>query len=309
MKTINPEKIRYIKLGHGGAWEKGCIEKDGTIRLGYKSPYHKEALTGDWDKIRKFWLNERKGNEGSATRDINQIRDFYESSENDLWITFYKRRLYWCFAYKEVKELNDGTRIRKTINGWSCKDIHGEELRIENIDGRISKVQGFRGTICGVDLKNYLVSKISGKVQKEVKEAKKNISKLKESIKTLMHGLWWKDFELLTDLIFSQAGWQRVSILGKTEKAIDLDVFSPVTGRRAFIQVKSQASVQTLLDSIIQYKEMEYFDEMYFVVHTADKEVTSYKPPSNTIHILALDRLADLVINSGLVNWLITKRS
>ena len=181
----------------------------------------------------------------------------------------------------------------------SCKDIHGEELRIENIDGRISKVQGFRGTICGVDLKSYLVSKISGKVQKEVKEAKKNISKLKESIKILIHGLWWKDFELLTDLMLSQSGWQRVSILGKTEKAIDLDVFSPVTGRRAFIQVKSQATVQTLLDSIIQYKEMEYFDEMYFVVHTADKEVTSYKPHSNTIHILTLDRLARMATSKS----------
>ena len=40
---------------------------------------------------------------------------------------------------------------------------------------------------------------------------------LKEKVENLIQGLWWNDFELLVDLIFAKSGWQRVSVLGKTE--------------------------------------------------------------------------------------------
>ena len=76
MTQIAPEKIRFIKLGEGGEWEQSCIH-EGTIRLGYHSPHHQDSLDGNWNAVRQFWLNIRKGNEGAATRDINQIRDFY----------------------------------------------------------------------------------------------------------------------------------------------------------------------------------------------------------------------------------------
>lgn len=309
MNKINPREIRFIKLGRSGQWEKECIEKDSTIRLGYESPYHENSMVGDWETVRKHWLDIRDGNERVATSDVNQIRDFYELSENDLWITFYNRKLYWCFAKKDVLERDDGSRIRKTLNGWSCKDVLGNELRVENIDGRVTKVQGFRGTICKVELEDYLVAKINGTVQEEVITAKSNLEQLTESLKPLIKGLWWKDFELLVDLIFSQSGWQRVSVLGQFEKAIDLDVFSPVSRRRAFVQVKSSASISTLQESIAQYYEMEQFDEMYFVVHTASESTLSYAMDFSDVHVWDIDKLAELVINSGLVNWLIAKRS
>jgi hypothetical protein len=91
--TISPQEIRFIKLGEGGEWESSCI-RDNTIRLGYHSPHHQDCLIGKWEKVRKYWLKIRKGNEGSASRDMKQIRDFYELSENDIWITFYERKLY-----------------------------------------------------------------------------------------------------------------------------------------------------------------------------------------------------------------------
>jgi len=56
---------------------------------------------------------------------------------------------------------------------------------------------------------------------------------LKTAIRPLLQSLWWKDFELLADLIFTQSGWQRTSVLGKTEKSIDLELLSPVTGSTA----------------------------------------------------------------------------
>lgn len=307
MPLIEPDTIRFIKLGEKGRWEKSCVEDEGTIRLGYNSPYHENSLAGDWEPVRAFWLNYREGKQGSAARDLNQIRDFYELSEDGLWITFYKRKLYWCFAEKQVIQRDDGSRTRSAINGWSCEDLNGNKLTVESIDGRVTKVQGFRGTICAVDLPEYLVRKINSVEQPEVKAAKDNLASLQHSLENLIQGLWWKDFELLVDLIFAQSGWQRISVLGQTDKDIDLDVWSPVTNKRAFIQVKSHASNEIFNQSVARFREMEQFDEMYFVVHTSDPELVNRR--EDAVNVLGLKRLSELVISAGLVNWLITKRS
>lgn len=308
MNKLVPEKVRYIKLGSGGDWEKWCLDND-AIRLGYESPYHNESMNGEWEVVRSYWLEARNDNEGAATRDLNQIRDFYELTEDDLWITFHQRKLYWCKVSNAVEKLKDGSRVRKTIGKWSCKSLNGQVLTIENIDGRVTKVQGFRGTICGIDLQDYLINKINGHAQPEVETAKQQLGLLKNSIKDLIKGLWWNDFELLVDLIFSSSGWQRISVLGKTEKDIDLDLFSPVTQKRAFVQIKSSSNAEIFRNYIKTFSEYEQYDEMYFVVHTAGDELKSISSDKMNIHLMDLDRIADLVINAGLVNWLITKRT
>ena len=121
-------KIRYIKLGERGCWEKSCIEEDNIVKFGYEGK-HEECLQGKWDIVKEYWLSNRS-DPGTATRDVNQIKDFYELSEDDIWITFYKRKMYWCRAYKQVIELEDGTRIRNVIGSWSCNDVKGNVLSI-----------------------------------------------------------------------------------------------------------------------------------------------------------------------------------
>jgi hypothetical protein len=301
-------KIRYIKLGDAGKWEKSCLESDQVVRLGYNSPFHNESLNGHWDAVRNFWLGERKNNSGAATRDINQIRDFYELSEADLWVTFYQRKLYWCHAKKEVIELEDGSRVRKVIGAWNSCDKQGNPLSIENIDGRVTKVQGYRGTICSVELQDYLIRKINGEPQPEVEAAKNSLLLLKNNVEELIKGLWWSDFELLIDLIFSQSGWQRLSVLGRTEKDIDLDIFSSVSQKRAFVQVKSTTNSKQLHEYHEIYKEYKQYDEMYFVYHTFNgNNAPVIDDPSVTVWDIS--RIADLVINAGLISWLIEKRT
>lgn len=268
------------------------------MRTLWRATGRRFALTG---------LTFRNGDERTATSDLNQIRAFYELSANTLWITFFKQKLYWCFANPQVVQVEDGSLIRRTLDGWSCKDINGRDLTIENLDGRISKVQGFRGTICAVELPQYLENKINGIPQPEVKEAQDNLESLRRSVETLIQGLWWKDFELLVDLIFSQSGWQRLSVLGQTDKDIDLDVFSPVTNKRAFVQVKSQASNEVFHTCVASFRAMEQFNEMYFVVHTCD--ATLRDRIESAVNIVDSKKLSELVINAGLVNWLIAKRS
>lgn len=300
-------KIRFIKLGEGGCWEKSCIEEENTIRFGYEGK-HAECLLGEWDKLYDFWFSNRK-DAGAATRDVNQIRDFYELSDSDIWITFYKRKLYWCKAEKAITELGDGTRIRKVIGKWNSYSVNGKPLAIENIDGRVTKVQGFRGTICTVNQSEYLVRKINGQDQPDVEKAKESLSELKKDLRTLVQGLWWKDFELLVDLIFTKSGWQRISVLGKTEKDIDIDIFSPVTRKRAFVQIKTATTPNEIDSYYDRFKAYDQYDEMYMVYHTLNGNVSEKIATDFSVHLIDIERISELVIHTGLIDWLMTKRA
>jgi hypothetical protein len=302
-------KVRFIKLGHGGEWEHDCLEVSHTIRLGYRNPFHQDCLEGQWDRVHAFWLKERKGNRSVATRDANQVRDFYELSEDDIWITFYQRRLYWCHASSNVEVLDDDSRVRRAIGSWSCRDRHGTLLSIENLDGRVSQVRGFRGTICDVKHSDYLLRRIRGEPHPEVLRAKDALGEMKASIVELIKGLWWKDFELLVELIFSRLGWQRVSVLGKTEKDIDIDVRSPVTQKRAFIQIKSQTKGIEFEAYLGKFHRYEQFDEFYFIFHSADSQLKDISGLGDDIHIWDVDRISELVIHAGLTDWVIQKRT
>lgn len=302
-------EIRYLKLGRRGVWEKACIEQEQTLRLGYESPHHQDSLNGNWEAVEDHWLQVRNGDRGAARRDVGQIKDFYELLESDIWITFYRGRMYWCHAHKEVHELNDGSRIRYVIGEWSSKDKKENPLLIENIDGRVTKVQGFRGTICTVESPEYVRRKIEGELQPEVETAKQALHELESKIEDLIKGLWWKDFELLIDLIFSRAGWQRVSLLGKTQKDIDLDMFSPITQKRAFVQIKSKANhrqLKTYQDVFNQYGQ---YDEMYFVFHTPSKNLKQATTSDPRVGIWDVSRVAKLVVQTGTADWLINKSS
>lgn len=308
--TIQPAEIRFIKLGRKGEWERSCIEEDAVIRLGYLSPLHNESLRGNWEDVSKHWCQVREGNSTTAANDVRQIRDFYQQPKTTLWITFYNRMLWWCFADLPAELLQDGSRVRHVIGQWSNKDLCGRPLTIQSLDGRLTKIVGYRGTICELDreIGAYLVRKINGNHPPEVLQAQKALDELQASVEKLIKGLWWKDFELLVDLIFAKSGWQRVSVLGQTEKAIDLDLEAPVTGRRAFVQVKSQASTAALEESIAEFQNMAQYDEFYFVVHTAEK-LAQYNSSDPRVQVIGSSRLAQLVVGAGLVSWLINKRS
>lgn len=175
----------------------------------------------------------------------------------------------------------------------------------------MTKVQGFRGTICGIDsaLKNYLIDKINGLAPVEVLQAHQELESLKKTLGALVQGLWWKDFELLVDLIFSQSGWQRLSVNGQTEKSIDLDLLAPVTGKKAFVQVKSQANLSVLQESVNHFSNMLQYDEFYFVVHTNSFDLETYRENDPRVHVIGLERIVDLIINAGLIQWLLNRRS
>lgn len=309
MDPIAPDEVRFIKLGQGGEWEKQCIEgKQPCIKFGWCNPYHKKCLQYDWSDLRSYWERKESKTKGKATEIINQIKDFYTLGENTLWITFYNKKLYWCFAEIDVVELPDKNRIRRTNGRWSCQDVLGNDLLTNKLSGKLTKIQGFRGTLCSVAEKEYLVRRINGVKSPEVDKACSSLSALEESLESLICSLSWKDFELLCDLIFARSGWQRVSELGKTEKSIDLDMLMPVTGKRACVQIKSRADRHIYDDCCRQLQDLKHYDEKFFIVHSPGRDFAKWRKSDN-IEIWSAAKIAKLVIQSGLTDWLIEKNS
>lgn len=308
MGKIEANKVLFIKLGQSGKYEKDCIENDDTLRLGYGEVDHQLCINKEWDKVHNYFTTQEKSKSFVATSHTNQIKQFYEEDEKTLWITFYANKLWWCFSKPEITLLPDKTKIRPVIGKWSDKDIKGTVLLSSNISGKLLKTQGFRGTICSVPEKKYAIAKINGEQLAEVADVEKAMSELKIKLTLLIKNLQWKDFETLIDLIFRQAGWQRVGDTGKTQKTLDLDLFAPVTGERAIVQIKAQSDLKEFLNYQNQFSVMSDYDKFFYVVHTANGKLLTYENETET-KLYLVEKVAELAVSAGLVEWIIKKTS
>ncbi|MBA7532258.1 hypothetical protein ES705_24484 [subsurface metagenome] len=197
------------------------------------------------------------------------------------------------------------------IDKWSCTDVNGYELRTDRLRGSLVSIQAFQGTICSVKDAEYVINKINGKTPDYVEKAHKTLRKLSNRLEEVIKHLDWKDFEILIDLIFRQAGWQRVSNIGGSQKTIDLDLISPVTKRRYAVQVKSQADLATFKNYMDEFKDMQGYYQIYFAVHSPSENLKSYssKEESETfkVELLLPHRIAELALKLGLTNWILDK--
>lgn len=307
MIAINPSKVLYIKLGEKGVWERECIEEKNTLRLGYRDVKHEYCINGEWDKVEEQ-LRKIRRKPGVAKKDVRQIKNFYTAGEDVLWITFYKNRLWWCFSKPEVTLLPDRTKIRPVIDKWKSTDVEGEPLLFDRLSGYLLSLQGYRGTICEADkYKKYIVEKINGEEPKEIEKAKAALNELEEKLAVIIRRLHWKDFETLIDLIFRQAGWQRVSRIGGEQKTFDLDLRCPITGNRYLVQVKSRANRKNFEEFQKKVEGMQKdYTRFYFIVHSPFSDL-KYNEQNETFELITVEKVAQLAIEHGLANWVIKK--
>ena len=156
---------------------------------------------------------------------------------------------------------------------------------------------------------DYLLNKLNNKRLPVIQEAEIAMHELNNKLKPLIQKLTYKDFELLVDLIFTSSGWKRISILGKTEKYIDMVLVSPVNNKKAFVQVKSSSKLDEFKKYSKYFIEMKQYDEMYYVVHTPDNKLDHIPETNKNIKVITLNKITELTINSGLISWLIDKCS
>jgi hypothetical protein len=302
--AVTASRSYYIKLGRGGDWEAESL-RDGVLRFGYREAPHDHCMRGDWQAVWEA-MKLVRGDAGAATRDVNQIRAYYEANDQSIFITFVGGLLYWARPTGPVELLEDRSHRRATVDGWHNTSIGGSLLSADRLSGRLLKVQMFRGTICDVQAADYLLRKLSDQLSPEVAAAEEAERALVTAIVGLMRLLTWQDFELLVDLVFSTSGWRRVSQIGRTQKTVDLELILPSTAERAFVQVKSHATPAALNDYVSRLAQVEAYDRMFFVWHTG--ELPEGGQPTGVI-LLGPQKLARMVLDAGLSSWLREKVS
>ena len=307
LAKVTANKVFFIKLGRKGEWESECILKSNTLRLGFNEADFQSCRKGEWDKIKNKYLDLLK-NKNVASGCVTQIKYFFQEPEEDtIWITFFKNKLWWTKAKTKVLLKKDGTKTRSCLSKWSDKDIKGNELFLDKISGKLLKTQGFRGTICAIKETEYLLRKINSEKSKKILLTEESYKNLKSNLRNLIKELTWQDFETLIDLIFTQAGWKRVSKVGKTAKTLDLDLEAPVTNEKCLVQIKSSSDNSQLRRYLREFEQMDQYHKFYYVCHTF-KDIPQ-KITNNKIKLLLVDKVSELAIDSGLSKWIIDKVS
>jgi len=305
--TISPTtRVRYIKLGEGGSWEKECLEKS-IIRIGFGSAQSQRfelCQSGRWNDLSESFIAEGK-DKGTATRSTNELRLFFEDDGSMLWITFMGDHLYWgMVAPAEPAPHADTKGVWRSIrDGWQRTDLQGEQLTKDRLSGALTKLTAYQGTSCNVDVSDYVIRRVNGEKIPEVERALVASKEMKNSVIGLMKLLEWRDFEVLVDLVFTTTGWRRVGVVGKIQKTLDLDLILPITGERAFVQAKSKTTSAELAKYVAKIGG-EPYNRMFYVFHSGNADTDDPR-----VILLGPERLADLVVDAGLVSWLIRKVS
>jgi hypothetical protein len=122
------------------------------------------------------------------------------------------------------------------------------------------------------------------------------------AVLNLMRLLVPHDFETLVELVFSTSGWRRQGPVGGTQKTLDLDLLLPSTGQRAFVQVKSETTSAELAEYVAKLDDLDQYELMFYVYHSGDPVTEDRR-----VRIIGPDKLPELVIDAGLVNWIVGK--
>lgn len=307
MEPVTLSNAFYIKLGRAGAWEADSIET-GKLRLGWLGQTVGDINAGHWELIEQQLRTEHEDKPpGVATTDLNALRNIAESGPEDVWITFHKAKLWWGRLAGPVEQ--DGvSKYRRTAAPWSDRATNGRLLVINELPGKISQLQGFRGTACRVQYAELLQRTLNGTRSPLATAISDQLASLAQRLTEAIKELHWKDFETLVDLVFRAAGWVRVSVLGQHAKAYDLELREPIMGDRYVVQVKSRAGIAELQTTIASFSPKD-FRRVFFVVHSPEVSLSAASDVPAHVEIVSPQRLGELAMDAGLAGWLEEKVS
>ncbi|HNW99702.1 MAG TPA: hypothetical protein PKK00_14945 [Bacteroidales bacterium] len=307
MEPINFKRAFYLKLGEQGKWEDDLKNGD-KARIGWSDIDINDIQKKDWAKIRleiekDFKIREKKN---GATQDFNALKSFCEATDEDIFITFFDGKLYWCVLDNTIMQQDEKSKFRTTKMKWTCNAIDGKILYINQISGRISKTQGYRATLCSIEEKDTLKRIINAEKSPIIDQIEKKKAELCDFIQKAFAELHWKDLETLADLIFRQSGWRRISRLGEKMKYVDLELEDPITKDLYQVQVKASAGKQEFEEYAEQFTGLGY-KELFFVVFKPDRSLLKLHNYPENVTLLTGQVLAELIIDLGLLNWVTQK--
>jgi hypothetical protein len=309
------DRAFYIKLGKGGRWASDAIATS-RLRLGWQDIPLAEIHAGEWKRIRAQLAKGHK-HKGTVTTDTRRLRDIATSGPADVWITFHGSRLWWGRVADGSVEEDEVSKFRRLVDGWHDTNLKGEPLVTGRIPGVIAQLQSFRGTVCSVEKREVLRRLIAGETSPEWIAVAAARDALVAKLQAAITHLHWKDFETLVDLVFRDAGWRRRSVLGETMKFADLELEEPITGDAYQVQVKSSADLTDFDQYAAGFRSQQRrdFRRLYFVVHSpspnladrASGQGRQATEDDGLVELILPPRLSRMVVDAGLVSWVLDK--
>jgi hypothetical protein len=306
-ENVKASKILFIRLGEGNSHFDRC-KNNGEIILEYKDVDHQSCMDKKWDAVRKHYTDIEKTTKTAASNHIKQLEYFYHADADTVWITFHDNKMWWCKANMDIKRTPENMKKRSCSSGWSDCDITGQKLFMSEISGQITAKRGFLGTICEFDSKDkdYIISRINGLRSDDNNHAFECFQNLQKALIPLIESLSWRDFELLVDLILRHVGWDRVSEVGGTQKTLDIDLVNPLTGERAWVQVKSRANKKVFEEHT---DKLEDNGKLFFFTHSPTKDLEKHRKniDNKNIVLLFAEEIAEMAMSAGLAGWIIKR--
>jgi hypothetical protein len=311
METVNFKNAYYIKLGKNSCWAYDSFES-GIVRIGW-SKVPLDDINAQIDDIIKKKIQtdySERGKKNGATQDFKALKRFTDATEEDLFVTFYGGKMYWCNLSNGPVQGIDEAKYRETKNGWSCSPINNSQkfFFISEIPGIVSKTQAFQGTICqfGESQTKILSRLLNGEDNPTSIEIKKKRDEICDLLTELIRGLYPKDCEVLADLIFQHSGWHRVSPQGGNQEFIDMEYLDSINNERYVVQVKSGADRASYVEYEKRFSGKE-FKKLFFVAFNPKESLEIYVNKRADVEILFGKRLSEKIFDLGLLNWVLKK--
>lgn len=302
MEPLQFTTAHYIKLGRGGEYAEDSFQHN-RLRFGWRKQSVEDIQAKRWKQIERQLLKGNKNKLGPARADLNALRRISEAGPDVVWITFHEAKLWWTRIVGPDVIQDDISKYRSTLP-WSDKSFDGKRLLVVNdLPGKIAKLQGFRATTCRVKEVELLQRLLNGTRSPLATDISRKQAALAEALTRAIKELHWKDFETLADLVFRHAGWIRVSVLGQQAKGYDLELREPITSDRYVVQVKSTAGLADLQKTSKQFSRKDY-KRVFFVVHSPEKSLSGAFDLPAHVEFVPPNRLGELALDAGLADWL-----
>ncbi len=309
MLTENfPKSVRYVKNGEGGKWWSAA-KRDAQIHAGWTTVPRNLLQSADIARIRELDPRLFGRTQGAATSDRNALFALLDRPSQHLWVTFQDGDMWWCTVQDTIQVNPDeqsgerGNFWLTCATPWTNRSLNGRALAMSDLPGTVTSTAGFRATVCTPRSWEQILRAVRDEMDPDCVAASQARQAYEASLQQLVRRLSPKDFEVLIDLILSRDGWARIATLGGTREGIDLEVENAAAGEIAFVQVKSRADQGVLSDYVTRFAaRRERYARMIFAVHTVDGALVS--PPESPVQIWSGPRIAELVVRSGLGDWL-----
>lgn len=307
-KQSKAVKVKFIRLGRGSCNADYCI-KNKKITFGFSTNKNLDF----WNSLKSKTLpdetikNELKERNENISVGFRQCKDFFNDDGDVLWITSFNTALHFGFSDSGDANLSQKGNTQKAMPyGWTSTDSKGNPLLISGLNGGITKTLSYQSTICDFSevYAKLLINRILCIQNQHRVETENAYNDLIEKSKFLIQAFTPKDFELLVELIISRAGLKRVGVAGKNEETIDLVLNNPITDERWIVQVKSKTDQKQFESYLEKYKEISQNVgkcKMIYVFHTGKVENTD-----EDVLLWGIDKLSKLVVDNGLVDWILS---